>query len=430
MISLFFCNFHLTLTTSAIMDTILKRALFPLFVLLLVYGCRERQQKGTPEAYGFSSDTLYAASALMQEYIDDGKLPCISTLVMKNGDIVHRGVHGYADVVKQVPLEEHQLFRIFSLGKPVTAVALMMLYEEGLFALDDPVAEYIPEFAETEVYLTDTDPPVLIPQNDQITIRHLLTHTSGLTYGWDPYNYVDSLYGAMIPPLWEVSSLSVFSEKLARLPLKYQPGSRWEYSVSLDIASYLVEILSGMTFKDFLETRVLRPLQMNDTGFQVPDSALHRLAMIYIWDYDQKELEPMPAWVEQVKHPVTLFSGGRGLVSSIEDYARFGQMLLNGGELEGLRLLKRETIDMIMSDQLPEGIVFREGVGYGLGGSVELETGVYHWYGMASTFFWADPGNDLLILCFSQFIPAEKYAFGREFREKVMAALDAGPVLK
>lgn len=409
------------------MSAIIKKIHFLLLVLLLVHGCRERPGKGTPEALGFASDSLKAASALMQEYVDEGKLPCVSTLVMRNGTVVHRSMHGYADIEKQVPLQEHQLFRIYSLSKPVTSVALMILYEEGMFELDDPVSDYLPEFEKTEVYLTDTDPPVLIPQNEQITIRHLLTHTSGLTYGWDPYSYVDSLYNAVHPPLWESSSLSVFSEQLARLPLKYQPGSRWEYSVSLDIAGYLVEVLSGMKFKDFLESRVLRPLQMYETCFEVPDSSMNRLAMIYIWDYGKKKLAPVPTLVEQVEHPVTLFSGGGGLVSGIEDYARFGQMLLNGGELDGARILKPGTFEMIMSDQLPEGVVYQEGVGYGLGGAVELETGVYRWSGMASTFFWVDPAHDLQILCFSQFIPVEKYAFGREFREKIMAALQAGP---
>jgi CubicO group peptidase (beta-lactamase class C family) len=227
----------------------------------------------------------------------------------------------------------------------------------------------------------------------------------------------------MRPALWELPSLTEFSKRLAKLPLKYQPGSRWEYSVSIDIAGYLVDILSEMTFSDFLETRVFDPLKMKDTGFWVPDSAHNRLVMIYMWDYDDEKLEPIPMLVEGVKLPVTLFSGGGGLVSSIEDYARFGQMLLNGGKLEGARILEAETVDMIMSDQLPEGVIFQEGVGYGLGGSLELETGVYHWSGMASTFFWADPSNDLLVLCFSQFIPVEKYAFGREFREQVMNAL-------
>lgn len=407
------------------MRTIVKKVIIPLLAVLLIQGCKERPEKGTPEAYGFSSDSLVAASALMQEYVNDGKLPCVSTLVMKDGFVVHRSLHGYGDIEKKVPVSEQELFRIFSMTKPVTAVALMMLWEEGRFELDDPVAEYIPEFAGTEVYLTDTDPPVLIPQNEPITIRHLLTHTSGLTYGWDPYSYVDSLYVAMRPPLWKSSSLSVFSKQLARLPLKYQPGSRWEYSVSIDIAGYLVEILSGMSLSEFMETRVFSPLHMDDTGFQVPDSARDRLAMIYMWDYDENKLKSMPKQIEEVSRPVTLFSGGGGLVSTIGDYSRFGQMLLNGGELEGTRLLKTETVDMIMSDQLPEGIVFMEGFGYGLGGSVELETGVYQWAGMASTFFWADPGNDLLILCFSHFIPTEKYAFAREFREKVMGAMAA-----
>ena len=392
-------------------------------LVVIIHSCKEREGQIRPEAHGMSSDSLQAASALMQDYIDQEKLSCISTLVMKDGHLVERSLYGFSDVDKQTPLREDQLFRIFSLGKPITTVALMILYEEGKFELDDPIERIIPEFGETEVYLTDTDPPVMIPQNHPVTFRELLSNTSGMTYGWDPYNYVDSLYNAQDPVLFEQLSLSSFSKAVAGLPLKWQPGSRWENSVSFDIAAYLVEIISGVPFNEFLKMNIFIPLGMDDTGFQVPEVDRDRLAMIYKWNYQEKQLEAAPEWLAQVREPVKLYSGGEGLVSSIEDYALFGQMLLNEGELNGHRILQPETVQMILSNQLPQGVIYQEGIGFGLGGALDPETGEYFWHGLASTFFWADPEKDLLILCFSHFLPPEKYRFGQDFREMVRSAV-------
>ncbi|MEX0988634.1 MAG: serine hydrolase domain-containing protein, partial [Bacteroidales bacterium] len=402
------------------MNNTLKNCLGSLVIVLILASCSDRSGRVTPEKLGLSSDSLTAAKERLQQYIDEAKLSGISALVLKDGEVAYRSLHGYADLEGKVEMQEDQIFRIFSMSKPVTTAALMILYEEGKFLLDDPVANYLPEYEETEVYLTDTDPPVFIPQNEPITIRHLLTHTAGFTYGWDPYSYVDSLYQAMEPNLWELNSLEEFSKRMTGLPLKYQPGSRWEYSISIDVAGYLVEILSGLPFDEFLKTKIFEPLGMDDTGFRVPEADQKRLAKIYVLDYDQGELAPVPLWTEGVINPVTLFSGGGGLVSTIEDYGKFGQMLVNGGELNGVRILDEKTVKLMMSDQLPEGVVYQEGIGYGLGGSVNLESGTYHWSGMASTAFWADPANNMVILCFTQFIPNQKYPFAREFREKVM----------
>jgi CubicO group peptidase (beta-lactamase class C family) len=292
-----------------------------------------------------------------------------------------------------------------------------------LFELDDPLSNYLPEYKNMEVYLYDSDPYVMIEATEPITIRHLLTHTAGFTYGWDRYNYVDSLYRAIDPPLWESSSLQDFTTRDAENPLKFMPGHVWEYSISLDVAGYLVEVLSGMSFDVFLKARLFEPLKMNDTGFEVPDSAHDRLAMIYQLDYETGKNIPQNYLVDGVKKDVTLFSGGGGMVSSVEDYARFGQMLLNGGELDGARILEQETVDLIMSDQLPKDAKYELGSGYGLGGSVDMATGYYHWSGMASTFFWVCPEDNMVVLCFAQFLPNQKYRFAWEFKEMAERAV-------
>lgn len=388
------------------------------------FSCTRTTGEVKPEKVGMRSDSLRVAEEIVMGYVDEGKLPGISTLVMKNGKVVQRTVYGMADLEKKKPLAENQIFRIYSMSKPITAAALMILYDEGKFKLDDPVADYIPEFDQTMVYLADTDPPVLISQNQRMTIRHLLTHTAGFTYGWNPYHYVDSIYAAMKPPMWETPNLAQFVTRVAALPLKFQPGNTWEYSISLDICGYLVEVFSGKTLEEFMDERIFTPLKMNDTGFWVPDSSHHRMAMVYLLNYQDNTLQPQSNLVEGVQKPVSLFSGGGGLVSTIEDYARFGQMLVNGGILDGERILEKSTVGLMMSDQLPEGVVYYENEGFGLGGLVDYRTGGYGWAGMASTFFMVYPEKELVTLCFSQFMPMEKYNFSREYMAKVLGSLN------
>ena len=405
------------------MKSILRVLLYSLAYSMFLFSCTGYTGEIKPEKVGMSSDSLAAAAEIVDGYVDEGKLSCISTLVIKDGRLVQRSVSGMADIEKEMPLDEGHIFRIYSMSKPITAAALMILYEEGKFQLDDALYDYIPEFEHSMVYLADTKPPVLIPQNRSMTIRHLLTHTAGFTYGWNPYNYVDSLYSAMQPPMWESSSIAHFAERISALPLKYQPGTTWEYSISLDICGYLVEVLSGMSLEEFLDTRLFTPLKMHDTGFWVPDSAHHRMTTIYQINYDDNSLEAIPMLTEDIKNPVGLFSGGGGLVSSIEDYARFAQMLVNGGILDGERVLKQSTVDMILSNQLPEGVIYNKDEGFGLGGLVDFNTGGYGWAGMASTFFMVYPDDKLVALCFTQFIPLEKYNFAWEFLSKVRGAL-------
>ncbi|TFH22902.1 MAG: class A beta-lactamase-related serine hydrolase, partial [Bacteroidia bacterium] len=334
---------------------------------------------------GLSVDTLNLADALMQSYVDEGKLPCVSILIIKDGQTVHQRTFGLANIEENRALEEDAIFRIYSMSKPITAAALMMLYDKGKFQLDDPVKNYIPEFEDTKVWVEGEE----VDQQEDFTIRHLLTHTAGFCYGWD-VSHVDSLYAQASPGgLSSFGTLAEAVNLLASIPLKNQPGSKWEYSVSIDVAGYLVEVLSGMPFDEFLQTRLFDPLGMNDTGFDVPEEDFGRLAMIYTPNQENRELTPVEEMTNGVKQKVTLFSGGGGLVSTIGDYGKFGQMLLNGGELNGVRVLEESTVKMIMRDQMPSTTKFSEGMGYGLGGQVNLETGEYGWSGAAATFFVA-----------------------------------------
>lgn len=210
---------------------------------------------------------------------------------------------------------------------------------------------------------------------------------------------------------------------LAPIPLKNQPGTKYEYSVSIDVAGYLVEVLSGISFDEFLKTRLFDPLKMVDTGFEVPEKDLDRLAMIYTFDKEKGSLMPVEYLTNEVERKVTLFSGGGGLVSTMADYGRFGQMLLNGGKLDGTRVLQESTVGLIMSDQMPATVEYKEGLSYGLGGDVNLATGEYGWSGMASTDFVADPENKMIILSFTQYIPFMEILYADEYRELVRNAL-------
>jgi CubicO group peptidase (beta-lactamase class C family) len=398
----------------------MKSPLIPLPIILmmilpLTFSCNTTTEEGD----GLVMDTIQVADKMMERYVDEGMLPCVSTMIIRDGDVIHRSVFGFGHIEEQRPLGEDAIFRIYSMSKPITTAALMMLYDEGKFQLDDPVAQYIPEFSETKVWENGKE----VPQQEPFTIRHLLTHTAGFCYGWD-VSHVDSLYiKATSEGIWSIKTLEEMVHILAAIPLKNQPGTKYEYSVSLDVAGYLVEVLSGMPFDEFLQTRLFDPLGMEDTGFDVPEEDFGRLAMIYTKDQATGKLTPMEELTNGVKQKVTLFSGGGGLVSTIDDYGRFGQMLVNGGELDGRRVLQESTVKMIMSPQMPANITYEEGFRYGLGGHVNLATGEYSWSGMASTDFVADPENRMVVLAFTQYIPFMEVPFASEYREMVRKAL-------
>lgn len=383
-------------------------------LLLVQTACNQSGKTVLPENVGLSSDTLEIARQKMQAYIDDGKLAGISTLICKNGKTIYRENFGFANLEDKKPLENDAIFRIFSMTKPVTAVALMTLYDEGKFQLDDKVATYIPEFKGTMVYNAETKSTE--PQINELTIRYLLTHTSGIPYGWDQKAYVDSLYRVSGVGGWD-GTIGEKVKVLAGLPLKHQPGTKWEYGLSIDVVGYLVEVLSETPLDVYFKNKIFDPLKMNDTGFYVPEEKHSRLSNVFsIAGGTLKGARGRMS--EAFKSPVTMFSGGGGLVSTIDDYARFCQMLLNGGELDGKRIIKESTAKMIMSNQLPEGVSYNEKEGYGLAGMVDLSTGEYGWAGAASTKFWINPEKQMIVLAFAQLMPSD-YTFADDFKKIV-----------
>ncbi len=385
-------------------------------IFLLQVSCVNKSV--TPDSVGLSGDTLRLATKKMQEYIDNGKLAGISVLVNKNAETVYRENFGYADMNEKKPMSDSTIFRIFSMTKPITAVALMTLFDEGKFQLDDKVSKYIPEFKGAMVYNSETK--TLEPQIEEMTIRHLLTHTSGLTYGWDQKAYVDSLYRATGAGGWD-GTIGEKVKILARLPLKHQPGTQWEYGLSIDVAGYLVEVLSGVPLDVYMKTKIFDPLKMNDTGFFVPKDKHSRFSGLNSIKSDSL-IETTGGMSDAFIKPVTLFSGGGGLVSTLNDYLTFCKMLLNDGELDGVRIITESAAQMIMTNQLPDGIIFAENKGYGLAGDVNLETGVYGWAGAASTKFWIDRGNKMIVIFGTQLMPAD-FSYADQFYRVVNSAV-------
>jgi CubicO group peptidase (beta-lactamase class C family) len=385
--------------------------------LMMQFACTTTGKKGFDNNAGLSGDSLYAAVDNVQLYVDSGKLSGVSLMVIRNNETALRKNIGFADIQNDLKIEDNTIFRIFSMTKPITAVALMTLYDEGKFKLDDKVSDFIPEFAETKVYNAETKS--LEPQNTPMTIRHLLTHTSGLTYGWDQKAYVDSLYRVTGAAGWD----GVIGDKvkiLAGIPLKHQPGTTYEYSVSIDVAGYLVEVLSGMPLDKYMKTKIFDPLKMEDTGFYVPEEKHNRFAAVYTLRNDS--LQEQASNGMNFKVPATLFSGGGGLVSTIGDYAKFAQMLLNDGEFEGVRILNKSTVELMMTNQLPAGVNYENGGSYGLGGSVNPDKGHYGWSGAASTHFVVDKKNNMVIIALTQYMPFNiEYAL--KFVDKVENAI-------
>lgn len=419
------------------MKRYLHFTLLALAVLLLV-ACQDTNttQAGlpstTPEKVGLSSERLQRIGPVMQRYVQENKLAGLLTMIARNGQVVHFETYGMMDREAGKPMQRDAIFRIYSMTKPITSVAVMMLYEEGRFQLDDPVSKYIPEFKDLKVYAGGTSGNMQVtPSEHDITIRHLLTHTSGLTYGFFSNTPVDSLY-LKAEVLSNEGTLQDMIDKLSHIPLLYQPGSTWHYSVSLDVLGYFVEVLSGMPFDQFLVQRIFQPLGMKDTGFYVPKDKVHRLGANYGPDENGGITVIDKPTTSAFAEPTRFLSGGGGLISTASDYIRFAQMLLNGGELEGTRLLGRKTVEFMMTNHIPEELVVSPGVGFGLGFAVYTDVvksgilgseGVSFWSGAANTFFWIDPQEDLITMVWTQFMPHGYYPFAFEFQVLVYQAI-------
>ena len=399
-----------------------------------------------PETVGMSSSRLARIEThLERRYLEPQKISGALTLVARKGQVVHLSTLGRMDIERDKPMAEDTIFRIYSMSKPITSVAMMMLYEHGHFQLDDPVYKYIPEWRNLRVYQTGNHPRwVTAPCERPMSIRDLFTHMSGLTYGFMERTNIDRAYRRLGVGREGSKDLREMIETLAGLPLEFSPGTQWNYSVSTDVLGYLVELISGVPLDDYFRTQIFEPLGMLDTGFTVPEDKIDRFAANYTRGRDRKpRLEDDPA-TSLYSQPRSFFSGGGGLVSTAADYLRFCRMLLNQGELDGQRLLGRKTIELMTSNHLPDGADLTdlatgafsettyEGVGFGLGFSVQLDCaksqivgspGEYAWGGAASTAFWIDPSEELITIFMTQLMPSGSFNFRGQLKSIVYPAI-------
>ncbi|MDE2331921.1 MAG: beta-lactamase family protein [Bradyrhizobium sp.] len=405
----------------------------------------------SPESAGMSRSALARLDAhLKRRYVDAGRFPGTQLLVYRRGKVVHNAIQGFADIERQVPVKDDTIYRIYSMTKPITSVAFMMLFEEGRVALDEPVHKYIPAWKDLGVFVAGVAPAFITrPTSRPMLIVDLLRHTSGLTYGFQQRTNVDAAYrGEKIGEVEKAGTMQTMIEGLSRFPLEFSPGEGWNYSVSTDVVGYLVEKISGMPFERFLKQRILDPLGMSDTDFYVPADKAHRLAACYSADpsadaADRMKLQDDPT-TSTFLAPPSLISGGGGLCSTMTDYLTFCRALLNGGELDGVRLLGPKTLALMTSNHLPGGRELPEmsrslyseaaynGIGFGLGFSVTMDPakalipgspGEYAWGGAATTTFWIDPAEELITIFMTQVLPSSAYPVRRELRTMVYAAI-------
>jgi len=367
-----------------------------------------------PEKAGMSSARLKRIDAAMQGFVDDGKLAGIVTMVSRRGKVVHFEKFGKLDLESGKDMDLDSLFRIYSMSKPLVTVAAMILYEEGKFQLNDPVSKYLPQFKDTKVLVNGNE----VEPDREMTIKHLMSHTAGLTYGFFGDTTVDRQYREA--GILGNKDLAEMAELLAKIPLQYQPGSRWHYSVSVDLLGRFVEVVSGQPLDEFLQARVLGPLEMKDTFFEVPKNKVDRFGTNHRYDAKAGKLvvTDRPATSQYTKK-VTFFSGGGGLISTASDYMRFCQMMLNGGELHGARIISPKTIELMTTNHLTKdmrsgfgeqaGAASNFGFGLGFGVATDLaasaivgSVGSYNWGGAAGTIFWIDPKEDLAVVVMIQ----------------------------
>ena len=364
------------------------------------------------EDVGMSTERLTRITGLARRYVDEGKLAGSVTMVARHGKVVHYEAVGKRNLETGAPMTRDTLFRIYSMSKPITAVAAMILYEEGKFQLTDPVSKFLPEFKDLKVF---KDGQEIAPQSE-MTMQQLLSHTAGLTYPTSTWDPVDRRYRD--EKLLASKDLDEFIKKLAKIPLRYEPGTHWHYSVAVDVTGAVIERISGQRFDRFLKERLFDPLKMEDTFFDVPEPKLDRFGTNHTWNAEKKKLEVLPTAEYPIYRHPTLFSGGGGLVSTAMDYMRFAEMLRNGGELEGVRVLSPKTIELMTMNHLPA--IIKAGVssqtvspglypgrGFGLGFAVLIDVaqsgvagsvGEYTWGGAAGTVFWVDPVEDIVVV--------------------------------
>jgi CubicO group peptidase (beta-lactamase class C family) len=401
----------------------------------------------TPAEVGLDADRLARLDAHFRSYVDDGRLAGWQLTVSRHGRLCHVATAGHRDREEGLPVTADTIWRIYSMTKPITSVLALMLWEEGRFELKDPVSSFLPEFAEPKVWRAGSvTNPILEPIVEPMQMWHLLTHTSGLTYGFMYAHPVDELYRRAgfewgVPPDADLAELC---RQLARLPLLFQPGSEWNYSMSIDVLGRVLEVIAGQPLDELLHTRLFEPLGMTDTAFSVGADDAHRLAMLYGAHPTTTLATRLDAAAQGALGSPQALLGGGGLVSTTGDYLRFAEMLRRRGELDGVRLLSPRTVDFAASNHLPGGAdltgfgrpLFSEttfdGVGFGLVGSVTIDPvtakvpgsiGDFGWGGAASTTFWVDPVEDLVCTFMTQLLPSSTHPIRSQLKQMVHQAI-------
>jgi CubicO group peptidase (beta-lactamase class C family) len=394
---------------------------------------------------GFDLARFDHLDAMLHRYVDGGRLPGTQVVVSRHGEVVHRDVYGYTDVESGAKVAPDTIYRLYSMTKPVTSVAALMLVESGDLLLDNPVARYIPALGEPRVWAGGTPTsPRTRPAAREITIHDLLTHTSGLTYGFQFQHPVDQMYrerqlGDFSTPDYDLEEAI---ERLGQLPLQFDPGSRWNYSMATDVLGRVVEVVGGEALDAFFQRRILGPLGMVDTHFNAPESDLPRCCPLYVRGGAGKLVVMAPT--KAMLRAPSMLSGGGGLVGTTDDYLRFAHMLLNRGELDGVRILGSRTVDYMATNHLPGGASMNEmgqstfteeamaGHGFGLGVSVVIDPAASHvlcspgsfaWGGAASTAFWVDPVEQICCVFMTQLLPSDTYPIRTQLRNAVYQAL-------
>ena len=384
---------------------------------------------------------------LLANYVDAGKIAGCVTLVARRGEVVHLSALGMMDREAGRAMGVDSIFRIYSMSKPITSVALMQLHERGMFQLTDPVSRFIPEWRDLQVLAGGEYPDYRTrPVERPMSMRDLLSHQSGLTYGFEGGPVEDGYFKHQVYRAGTMRGRDLQSmiDRMAELPLKFSPGEHWNYSLSTDVCGYLIQVISGQRFDEYLQEHLFDPLGMVDSGFHVPAEKHHRLAANYELDPEGRLRATDMFGADEFLEPPTFLSGGGGLVSTARDYWRFCQMMLNGGELDGVRILGRKTVELMTMNHLPDHSELtsralgrwvdpaNEGIGFGLGFAVVLDrtrtqrpgsVGEYYWEGSASTIFWIDPVEDLIVIFLTQFMPSDAYPFRDEISQIVYAGL-------
>ncbi len=410
--------------------------------------CTTSPKRGLPtapaESLGLWPAALAQIAPALKEFVDSGKVSGIYAVIARHGHIGYERTLGWKDVGRRERLRRDAIFRIYSMTKPVTAVGVLRLVEQGKVGLDDPVSKYIPSFAEVKVFAGGTaDAPILTAPATPITVRQLLNHTSGLAYGLTagPANTIFTR-----AKLYDASrTLEQFADSLARLPLLFSPGTRWSYSSGIDVAGRVIEVASGQTLDRFLDEQIFQPLGMRDTGFRIRPETRDRLATVYTTGPDGALQEVGGDGLMLMFEPEARFLwGSGGLLSTPDDYLRFAQMLLNGGALGETRILRPETVALMTSNTLPpemtpvsSGALRDPTYGFGLGVAVKSDTagatrpgpaGLFRWSGYLGTYFWVDPANNLVAMVWTQLSPGSRYPLEATFQERLYSAVVPSPV--